>query len=36
MQVDNQDSKQVVPAHNSHVIALSLTSPNNLNGNLLT
>ncbi|XP_027907762.1 chromatin modification-related protein EAF1 B-like isoform X3 [Vigna unguiculata] len=35
-QVDNQDSKQVVPAHNSHVIALSLTSPNNLNGNLLT
>ncbi|XP_052723989.1 chromatin modification-related protein EAF1 B isoform X4 [Vigna angularis] len=35
-QIDNQDSKQVVAAHNSHVIALSLTSPNNLNGNLLT
>ncbi|XP_068479733.1 chromatin modification-related protein EAF1 B-like isoform X5 [Phaseolus vulgaris] len=35
-QVDNQDSKHLVPAHNSHVMALSLTSPNNLNGNLLT
>ncbi|KAL2319251.1 hypothetical protein Fmac_028220 [Flemingia macrophylla] len=35
-QVDNQDLKQLVPVHNSHGRALSLTSPNNLNGSLLT
>ncbi|KAG5042723.1 hypothetical protein AAZX31_03G073400 [Glycine max] len=35
-QVDNLDSKQLAPVHNSHAIALSLTSPNNLNGSILT
>ncbi|XP_028207298.1 chromatin modification-related protein EAF1 B-like isoform X3 [Glycine soja] len=35
-QVDNLDSKQLAPVHNSHVIALSLTIPNNLNGCILT
>ncbi|GMI76181.1 hypothetical protein like AT3G24880 [Hibiscus trionum] len=33
---DNQDSKQIVPVHNSHVIALSQVCPNNLNGGVLT
>ncbi|XP_029127564.1 chromatin modification-related protein EAF1 B isoform X2 [Cajanus cajan] len=35
-QADNQDLKQLVPVHDSHALALSLTSPNNLNGSLLT
>ncbi|XWS47236.1 hypothetical protein CRYUN_Cryun14cG0135200 [Craigia yunnanensis] len=35
-QLDNQDPKQIVPVHNSHVIALSLVCPNNLNGGVLT
>ncbi|KAE9622154.1 putative nucleoplasmin ATPase transcription factor MYB-HB-like family [Lupinus albus] len=35
-QNDNQDSKQLVPIHNSHVIALSQVFPNNLNGGVLT
>ncbi|KAB2071196.1 hypothetical protein ES319_A08G206200v1 [Gossypium barbadense] len=32
----SQDLKQIVPVHNSHVIALSLVCPNNLNGGALT
>ncbi|GMI66377.1 hypothetical protein like AT3G24880 [Hibiscus trionum] len=35
-QRDNQDLKQIVPVHNSHVIALSQVCPNNLNGGVLT
>ncbi|KAK9282032.1 hypothetical protein L1049_004944 [Liquidambar formosana] len=35
-QSDNQDVKQIAPAHNSHVIALSQVCPNNLNGGFLT
>ncbi|XP_022728005.1 chromatin modification-related protein EAF1 B-like isoform X2 [Durio zibethinus] len=35
-QHDNQDMKQIVPVHNSHVIALSQVCPNNLNGGVLT
>ncbi|KAK8688612.1 hypothetical protein V6N13_087366 [Hibiscus sabdariffa] len=35
-QHDNQDLKQIVPVHNSHVIALSQVCPNNLNGGVLT
>ncbi|XP_039039386.1 chromatin modification-related protein EAF1 B-like isoform X1 [Hibiscus syriacus] len=35
-QHDNQNSKQIVPVHNSHVIALSQVCPNNLNGGVLT
>ncbi|XVF32192.1 hypothetical protein REPUB_Repub17cG0060900 [Reevesia pubescens] len=35
-QHDNQDLKQIVPVHNSHVIALSQVCPNNLNGGFLT
>ncbi|XP_019413028.1 PREDICTED: chromatin modification-related protein EAF1 B-like isoform X2 [Lupinus angustifolius] len=35
-QNDNQDSKHLVPIHNSHVIALSQVFPNNLNGGVLT
>ncbi|XWS36570.1 hypothetical protein CRYUN_Cryun20dG0096000 [Craigia yunnanensis] len=35
-QHDNQDPKQIVPVHNSHVIALSRVCPNNLNGGVLT
>ncbi|PPR86594.1 hypothetical protein GOBAR_AA34098 [Gossypium barbadense] len=35
-QHDNQDPKQIVPVHNSHVIALSQVCPNNLNGGVLT
>ncbi|KAK7286817.1 hypothetical protein RJT34_22080 [Clitoria ternatea] len=35
-QIENQDLKQLVPVHNSHVIALSQVCPNNLNGGLLT
>ncbi|CAK8541399.1 unnamed protein product [Lathyrus sativus] len=35
-QNDNQDLKQLVTVHNSHVIALSQVCPNNLNGGLLT
>ncbi|KAE8684609.1 Helicase/SANT-associated, putative isoform 4 [Hibiscus syriacus] len=34
-QHDNQDPKQIVPIHNSHVIALSQVCPNNLNGGIL-
>ncbi|KAE8708113.1 Helicase/SANT-associated, putative isoform 2 [Hibiscus syriacus] len=34
-QHDNQDPKQIVPVHNSHVIALSQVFPNNLNGGIL-
>ncbi|XWS31278.1 hypothetical protein CRYUN_Cryun23aG0063500 [Craigia yunnanensis] len=34
-QHDNQDPKQIVPVHNSHVIALSKVCPNNLNGGVL-
>ncbi|KAK8611734.1 hypothetical protein V6N13_131777 [Hibiscus sabdariffa] len=34
-QHDNQDPKQIVPVHNSHVIALSQVCPNNLNGGVL-
>ncbi|KAF1884037.1 hypothetical protein Lal_00012997 [Lupinus albus] len=33
---DNRDLKQLVPIHNSHVIALSQVFPNNLNGGVLT
>ncbi|MFQ6620046.1 hypothetical protein Gotur_000816 [Gossypium turneri] len=32
----SQDPKQIVPVHNSHVIALSKICPNNLNGGVLT
>ncbi|TYJ23746.1 hypothetical protein E1A91_A08G213900v1 [Gossypium mustelinum] len=32
----SQDLKQIVPVHNSHVIALSQVCPNNLNGGALT
>ncbi|KAG4120452.1 hypothetical protein ERO13_D11G144700v2 [Gossypium hirsutum] len=32
----NQDPKQIVPVHNSHVIALSQVCPNNRNGGVLT
>ncbi|KAE8692146.1 Detected protein of confused Function [Hibiscus syriacus] len=32
----SKDSKQIVPVHNSHVIALSQVCPNNLNGGVLT
>ncbi|GMJ09005.1 hypothetical protein like AT3G24880 [Hibiscus trionum] len=35
-QHDNRDLKQIVPVHNSHVIALSQVCPNNLNGGVLT
>ncbi|KAH1129053.1 hypothetical protein J1N35_000431 [Gossypium stocksii] len=35
-QHDNQDLKQIVPVHNSHVMSLSQVSPNNLNGGVLT
>ncbi|KAE9618018.1 putative nucleoplasmin ATPase transcription factor MYB-HB-like family [Lupinus albus] len=35
-QNNNQDLKQLVPIHNSHVIALSQVFPNNLNGGVLT
>ncbi|XP_012490842.1 chromatin modification-related protein EAF1 B isoform X8 [Gossypium raimondii] len=35
-QHDNQDPKQIVPVHNSHVIALSPVCPNKLNGGVLT
>ncbi|XP_061367832.1 chromatin modification-related protein EAF1 B-like isoform X2 [Gastrolobium bilobum] len=35
-QIDKKDLKQLVPVHNSHVIALSQVCPNNLNGGLLT
>ncbi|KAE8676273.1 Helicase/SANT-associated, putative isoform 2 [Hibiscus syriacus] len=35
-QYGNQDLKQIVPVHNSHVIALSQVCPNNLNGGILT
>ncbi|XP_054782883.1 chromatin modification-related protein EAF1 B-like isoform X1 [Prosopis cineraria] len=35
-QNDIQDLKQIVPVHNSHVIALTQVCPNNLNGVLLT
>ncbi|XP_022771460.1 chromatin modification-related protein EAF1 B-like isoform X2 [Durio zibethinus] len=35
-QHDNQDPKQIVPVHNSHVIALSQVCPNNLNEGVLT
>ncbi|KAL5562108.1 hypothetical protein UlMin_031855 [Ulmus minor] len=35
-QNENQDTMQVAPVHNSHVIALSQVCPNNLNGCLLT
>ncbi|KAK7256022.1 hypothetical protein RIF29_29453 [Crotalaria pallida] len=35
-QNDSQDLKQLVPIHNSHVIALSQVFPNNLNGGVLT
>ncbi|KAE8685067.1 Helicase/SANT-associated, putative isoform 2 [Hibiscus syriacus] len=34
-QHDTQDPKQIVPVHNSHVIALSQVCPNNLNGGIL-
>ncbi|XP_039032556.1 chromatin modification-related protein EAF1 B-like isoform X1 [Hibiscus syriacus] len=32
----NQGLKQIVPVHNSHVIAISQVCPNNLNGGILT
>ncbi|XP_027336682.1 chromatin modification-related protein EAF1 B-like [Abrus precatorius] len=35
-QIDNQDSKQLMPVHNSHMIALSQACPNYLNGAVLT
>ncbi|MBA0758426.1 hypothetical protein Gotri_021424 [Gossypium trilobum] len=35
-QHDNQDLKQIVPVHNSHVMSLSQVCPNNLNGGVLT
>ncbi|MBA0605662.1 hypothetical protein Godav_018214 [Gossypium davidsonii] len=35
-QHDNQDLKQIVPVHNSHVTSLSQVCPNNLNGGVLT
>ncbi|KAF7825770.1 chromatin modification-related protein EAF1 B-like isoform X1 [Senna tora] len=35
-QNDIQDLKQIVPVHNSHVMALAQVCPNNLNGGLLT
>ncbi|CAN8268564.1 unnamed protein product [Cochlearia groenlandica] len=35
-QNDSQDSKQIVPVHNSQVMALSQVFPNNLNGGVLT
>ncbi|KAM7265237.1 hypothetical protein ACFE04_002920 [Oxalis oulophora] len=35
-QNENQDSKQMTPVHNSHLIALSQVCSNNLNGGLLT
>ncbi|MFQ6620425.1 hypothetical protein Gotur_001275, partial [Gossypium turneri] len=35
-QHDNQDLKQIVPVHNSHVMSLSQVCPNNLNGWVLT
>ncbi|GMI85669.1 hypothetical protein like AT3G24880 [Hibiscus trionum] len=35
-QHDNQDPKQIVSVHNSHVIALSQVCPNNLNGGVLS
>ncbi|GAV70699.1 HSA domain-containing protein/Myb_DNA-bind_6 domain-containing protein [Cephalotus follicularis] len=33
---ENQDTKQIVTVHNSHVIALSQACPNNPNGGVLT
>lgn len=36
LQNEIQDLKQIVPVHNSHVIALTQVCPNNLNGGLLT
>lgn len=33
---ETHDLRQVVPVHNSHVIALSQVCPNNLNGCILT
>jgi hypothetical protein len=33
---DGRDSKQIVPVHNSQVMALSQVFPNNLNGGVLT
>ncbi|RXH98067.1 hypothetical protein DVH24_010392 [Malus domestica] len=35
-QNENQDPKQITTVHNSHVVALSQVSPNNLNGGVLT
>ncbi|CAN8268555.1 unnamed protein product [Cochlearia groenlandica] len=35
-QNDSRDSKQIVPVHNSQVMALSQVFPNNLNGGVLT
>ncbi|KAL5794794.1 hypothetical protein ACOSP7_003388 [Xanthoceras sorbifolium] len=35
-QNDNQDPRQIVAVHDSHVIALSQVCPNNLNGSILT
>ncbi|KAK7389407.1 hypothetical protein VNO78_24425 [Psophocarpus tetragonolobus] len=35
-QIDNLDLKQLVPVHNSHMLAISLTNPNNKNGSILT
>ncbi|XP_020218821.1 chromatin modification-related protein EAF1 B isoform X2 [Cajanus cajan] len=35
-QNDNQDMKQLVPVHSSHVNALNQVCPNNLNGGFLT
>ncbi|KAH7679081.1 Nucleoplasmin ATPase protein [Dioscorea alata] len=35
-QNDGQEMKQIVPAHNSHVVALSQVIPNNLSGGILT
>ncbi|KAM7270143.1 hypothetical protein ACFE04_029357 [Oxalis oulophora] len=35
-QNESQDSKHIVPVHNSHVIALSQVCPNNPNGGFLT
>ncbi|XP_048607050.1 chromatin modification-related protein EAF1 A isoform X1 [Brassica napus] len=35
-QNDGRDSKQIVPVHNSQVMALSQVFPNNLNGGVLT
>lgn len=33
---DGRDPKQIVPVHNSQVMALSHVFPNNLNGSVLT